>query len=238
MIVDSTALPEQVARDALSSAFDSAGQRCSALRVVFIQEDVADRMLDIILGAMDELSIGDPMELSTDVGPVIDEDARETLRQHADRMKREGKLLRALQIPETCRNGVFFAPHAFEIDSLARLPREVFGPVLHVIRFEGDRLDKVCDAINATGYGLTLGVHSRIAETANFVRARVRAGNLYVNRNQIGAVVGQQPFGGEGLSGTGPKAGGPNYLRRFALERTYTVNTAAAGGNAALLSSS
>ncbi len=238
MIVDSTALPEQVARDALSSAFDSAGQRCSALRVVFIQEDVADRMLDIILGAMDELSIGDPMKLSTDVGPVIDEEAREALGQHASRMKREGRLLRAMKVPETCHNGVFFAPHAFEIDSLARLPREVFGPILHVIRFEGDRLDKVCDAINATGYGLTLGIHSRIAETANFVRARVRAGNVYVNRNQIGAVVGQQPFGGEGLSGTGPKAGGPNYLRRFALERTYTVNTAAAGGNAALLSSS
>jgi RHH-type proline utilization regulon transcriptional repressor/proline dehydrogenase/delta 1-pyrroline-5-carboxylate dehydrogenase len=238
MIVDSTALPEQVARDALSSAFDSAGQRCSALRVVFIQDDVADRMLDIILGAMDELCIGNPMELSTDVGPVIDEEARETLRRHAERMKREGRLLRALQVPEACRNGVFFAPHAFEIDSLTRLPREVFGPILHVIRFEGDRLDKVCDAINATGYGLTLGVHSRIVETANFVRARVRTGNLYVNRNQIGAVVGQQPFGGEGLSGTGPKAGGPNYLHRFALERTYTVNTAAAGGNAALLSSS
>ena len=237
MIVDSTALPEQVAHDALSSAFDSAGQRCSALRVLFVQDDVAPRMLDVILGAMDELSIGDPMELSTDVGPVIDEEAREALRQHAERMKRDGKLLRALTLPEACRRGVFFAPHAFEIDSLARLPREVFGPVLHVIRFEGDRLDKVCEAINATGYGLTLGVHSRIADTANFVRARIRAGNVYVNRNQIGAVVGQQPFGGEGLSGTGPKAGGPNYLRRFALERTYTVNTAAAGGNAALLSS-
>jgi RHH-type proline utilization regulon transcriptional repressor/proline dehydrogenase/delta 1-pyrroline-5-carboxylate dehydrogenase len=238
MIVDSTALPEQVARDALSSAFDSAGQRCSALRVAFIQDDVADRMLDIILGAMDELSIGDPMELSTDIGPVIDEEARETLRQHAQRMRREGKLLRALAVPERYGSGVFFAPHAFEIDSLARLPREVFGPILHVIRFEGDRLDKVCDAINATGYGLTLGIHSRIAETANFVRKRVRVGNVYVNRNQIGAVVGQQPFGGEGLSGTGPKAGGPNYLHRFALERTYTVNTTAAGGNAALLSSS
>ena len=237
MIVDSTALPEQVARDALSSAFDSAGQRCSALRVLFVQEDVADRMLDVILGAMDELSIGDPMELSTDVGPVIDEEAREALQQHAERMKRDGKLLRALVLPETCRGGVFFAPHAFEIDSLARLPREVFGPVLHVIRFEGDRLERVCDEINATGYGLTLGIHSRIAATADFVRMRIRAGNIYVNRNQIGAVVGQQPFGGEGLSGTGPKAGGPNYLHRFALERTYTDNTAAAGGNAALLSS-
>jgi RHH-type proline utilization regulon transcriptional repressor/proline dehydrogenase/delta 1-pyrroline-5-carboxylate dehydrogenase len=237
MIVDSTALPEQVARDALSSAFDSAGQRCSALRVLFVQEDVADKMLEIILGAMDELSIGDPMKLSTDIGPVIDEEARKNLEAHAVRMKREAKLLRALEIPADCANGTFFAPHAFEIPSLALLKREVFGPVLHVIRFAGDRLDEVCEQINATGYGLTLGVHSRIEETANFVRAHVRAGNIYVNRNQIGAVVGQQPFGGEGLSGTGPKAGGPNYLQRFALERTYTVNTAAAGGNAALLSS-
>ena len=152
-------------------------------------------------------------------------------------MKREAKLLRALEIPADCANGTFFAPHAFEISSLSLLKREVFGPVLHVIRFAGDRLGEVCEQINATGYGLTLGVHSRIEETANFVRAHVRAGNIYVNRNQIGAVVGQQPFGGEGLSGTGPKAGGPNYLQRFALERTYTVNTAAAGGNAALLSS-
>jgi RHH-type proline utilization regulon transcriptional repressor/proline dehydrogenase/delta 1-pyrroline-5-carboxylate dehydrogenase len=237
MIVDSTGLPEQVARDALSSAFDSAGQRCSALRVLFVQDDVADKMLEIILGAMDELVIGDPMKLSTDIGPVIDEEAKKTLEGHAERMKRDGKLLRALALPSECANGTFFAPHAFEISSLSPLKREVFGPVLHVIRFAGDHLGAVCDQINATGYGLTLGVHSRIEETANFVRARVRAGNIYVNRNQIGAVVGQQPFGGEGLSGTGPKAGGPNYLLRFALERTYTVNTAAAGGNAALLSS-
>jgi RHH-type proline utilization regulon transcriptional repressor/proline dehydrogenase/delta 1-pyrroline-5-carboxylate dehydrogenase len=238
MIVDSTALPEQVAKDAVSSAFDSAGQRCSALRVLFVQDDVADKMLDIILGAMDELKLGDPMRLDTDVGPVIDEAARAVLAEHAARMTRDAKLLRALPIPPECANGTFFAPHAFEIDSIARLPREVFGPVLHVVRFAAGRLDKVCDAINATGYGLTLGVHSRIEETAALVRSRVRAGNIYVNRNQIGAVVGVQPFGGEGLSGTGPKAGGPNYLLRFGLERTYTVNTAAAGGNAALLTSS
>ncbi|MBV9903677.1 MAG: aldehyde dehydrogenase family protein, partial [Alphaproteobacteria bacterium] len=237
MIVDSTALPEQVARDALASAFDSAGQRCSALRVLFVQDDVADKMLNILLGAMDELKIGDPMQPNTDVGPVIDEAAREMLEQHATRMTREAKLLRKLSVPAELSNGVFFAPHAFELSSLAQLQREVFGPVLHVVRFAGDKLDKVCDAINATGYGLTLGVHSRIEETAAFVRERVHAGNIYVNRNQIGAVVGVQPFGGEGLSGTGPKAGGPNYLLRFAAERTYTVNTAAAGGNAALLSS-
>ncbi len=236
MIVDSTALPEQVARDVLSSAFDSAGQRCSALRVLFVQEDVADKMIAIILGAMDELSLGDPMRLDTDIGPVIDEAARAMLDAHVRRMTREAKLLRRLPLGPDCANGVFFAPHAFEIDSIVRLPGEVFGPVLHVVRYAADRLDKVCDAINATGYGLTLGVHSRIEETAAIVRGRIHAGNIYVNRNQIGAVVGVQPFGGEGLSGTGPKAGGPHYLLRFALERSYTVNTTAAGGNAALLS--
>ncbi len=237
MIVDSTALPEQVARDALSSAFDSAGQRCSALRVLFLQDDVADKMIQMILGAMDELRLGDPMRLDTDIGPVIDDEARRNLEAHAERMAREGKLLRRLPVPPDCAGGTFFAPHAFEIASISELTREVFGPILHIVRYEADKLDKVCDAINATGYGLTLGVHSRIEETAAFVRERVHVGNVYVNRNQIGAVVGQQPFGGEGLSGTGPKAGGPHYLARFALERTFTVNTAAAGGNAALLSS-
>ena len=236
MIVDSTALPEQVCKDVLASAFDSAGQRCSAARVLFLQEDVADRMLDLILGATDELAIGDPMKLSTDVGPVIDEDARKNLEAHAARMTKEARLLRALTLGPECEHGTFFPPHVFEIDSIAALKREVFGPILHVVRYAADRLDSVCESINATGYGLTLGIHSRINETADFIRARVRAGNIYVNRNQIGAVVGVQPFGGEGLSGTGPKAGGPNYLLRFALERTYTVNIAAAGGNAALLS--
>jgi RHH-type proline utilization regulon transcriptional repressor/proline dehydrogenase/delta 1-pyrroline-5-carboxylate dehydrogenase len=222
----------------LTSAFDSAGQRCSALRVLFLQDDVADRMLSIILGAMDELKLGDPMRLDTDIGPVIDEAARDMLAVHAATLASKATLLRKLEVPPECANGVFFAPHAFQIENIAQLQREVFGPVLHVVRFAGDRLDAVCEAINATGYGLTLGVHSRIEETAAFVRAHVRAGNVYVNRNQVGAVVGIQPFGGEGLSGTGPKAGGPNYLRRFALERTFTVNTAAAGGNTALLSSS
>ncbi len=237
MIVDSTALPEQVARDVLSSAFDSAGQRCSALRVLFLQDDVADRMLHLILGAMDELKLGDPMRLDTDIGPVIDEEARGNLQKHADAMVREAKLLRRLALSPECANGTFFAPHVFEIDSIARLKCEVFGPVLHVVRYAADRLESVLDAINATGYGLTVGVHTRIEETADLVRSRVQAGNVYVNRNQVGAVVGVQPFGGEGLSGTGPKAGGPNYLLRFALERTYTVNTTAAGGNAALLAS-
>ena len=237
MIVDSTALPEQVARDAVISAFDSAGQRCSALRVLFVQDDVADRMIEIILGTMDELKLGDPMSLDTDIGPVIDEAARDALAAHAATMTSSARLLRKLELPKGFENGVFFAPHVFEIESIGQLKREVFGPILHVVRYSGDKLDKVCDAVNATGYGLTLGIHSRIEETATFVRARVHVGNVYVNRNQIGAVVGVQPFGGEGLSGTGPKAGGPHYLHRFALERTFTVNTSAAGGNAALLSS-
>ena len=237
MIVDSTALPEQVTRDVISSAFDSAGQRCSALRVLFLQEDVADHMLELILGAMDELKLGDPFELDTDIGPVIDEASRQTLQTHATKMTSEAKLLHRLPLGPEHENGTFFPPHVFEIKSIGVLEREVFGPVLHVVRYAADRLGAVCDAINATGYGLTLGVHSRIDETAQFIRERVHAGNTYVNRNQIGAVVGVQPFGGEGLSGTGPKAGGPHYMLRFALERTYTVNTTAAGGNAALLSS-
>jgi RHH-type proline utilization regulon transcriptional repressor/proline dehydrogenase/delta 1-pyrroline-5-carboxylate dehydrogenase len=235
MIVDSTALPEQVAKDAVTSAFDSAGQRCSALRVLFLQEDVADRMLDQILGAMDELKIGDPFDLATDVGPVIDEEARTALLAHAERMTKEALLLKKLPLESALNAGVFFPPHAFAIESMSMLKREVFGPILHVVRFEQSRLDAVCDAINASGYGLTLALHSRIDDTAQFVRSRVRVGNLYVNRNQIGAVVGAQPFGGEGLSGTGPKAGGPHYLPRFAVERTLTVNSAAAGGNARLL---
>ena len=236
MIVDSTALPEQVVRDAVTSAFDSAGQRCSALRVLFVQEDIAPRVIDMIAGAMDELTIGDPMRLSTDIGPVIDNDALQTLAQHAERMTREGKHVHTASRLEGAKGGYFFAPRAFEIDSLARLTREVFGPILHIVRYRADRLDQVCDAINATGYGLTLSIHSRTEAMPAFVRARVRAGNVYVNRNQIGAVVGAQPFGGEGLSGTGPKAGGPHYLPRFAVERVVSVNTAAAGGNTALLS--
>jgi len=235
MIVDSTALPEQVCRDVLASAFDSAGQRCSALRVLFLQEDVAPKMLDLILGAMDELKLGDPMLLSTDIGPVIDEEARKNLQAHADKMTAQAKLLRKLPVGPELANGTFFPPHVFEIGAITDLTREVFGPVLHVVRYKADALDKVCDSINATGFGLTLGVHSRIEETARFVRERVHVGNMYVNRNQIGAVVGVQPFGGEGLSGTGPKAGGPHYLARFAHERTYTVDTTAAGGNASLL---
>jgi RHH-type proline utilization regulon transcriptional repressor/proline dehydrogenase/delta 1-pyrroline-5-carboxylate dehydrogenase len=236
MIVDSSALPEQVTRDAISSAFDSAGQRCSSARVLFLQEDVADKILDMILGAMDELVMGDPFDLTTDIGPIIDEEARANLEKHVKRMTSEARLLKALALDPALEHGVFFPPHVFAIERMDILKREVFGPILHVVRFEAGRLDAVCDAINASGYGLTLGLHSRIDATADFVRERVRAGNMYVNRNQIGAVVEAQPFGGEGLSGTGPKAGGPHYIQRFAVERNLAVNIAAAGGNAALLS--
>jgi RHH-type transcriptional regulator, proline utilization regulon repressor / proline dehydrogenase / delta 1-pyrroline-5-carboxylate dehydrogenase len=236
MLADSSALPEQVVRDVLASSFQSAGQRCSALRVLFLQQEVADKILTMLKGAMAELSIGDPALLSTDVGPVIDDEAKGVLLKHAERMKREAKLLFELPLPAGTEEGSFFAPRAFEIDSLTRLEREVFGPVLHVIRYRADRLDQVLDAINATGYGLTLGIHSRIDETARRIHERLKVGNSYVNRNMIGAVVGVQPFGGEGLSGTGPKAGGPHYLYRFATERTLTIDTTAAGGNASLLS--
>jgi RHH-type transcriptional regulator, proline utilization regulon repressor / proline dehydrogenase / delta 1-pyrroline-5-carboxylate dehydrogenase len=236
MVVDSSALPEQVVDDVLTSAFQSAGQRCSALRVLFVQDDVADKVLAMLTGAMEELVVGDPALLETDVGPVIDADAKAGLERHAERMKHEAKLLHQVRLGEETRHGTFFAPRAFEIDSIKRLEREVFGPVLHVVRYGADKLDKVIDDINATGYGLTLGVHSRVDETIKHVQRRVRAGNAYINRNIIGAVVGVQPFGGEGLSGTGPKAGGPRYLHRFATERVVSVNATATGGNAQLLS--
>jgi RHH-type proline utilization regulon transcriptional repressor/proline dehydrogenase/delta 1-pyrroline-5-carboxylate dehydrogenase len=234
MIVDSSALPEQVVNDVIGSAFGSAGQRCSALRVLFLQRDIADHVIDMLGGAMAELVVGDPAWLATDVGPVIDTEALGVLQAHAARMEREGRLLaRAPLAPGL--DGHFFAPCAFEIDGIARLEREVFGPILHVVRYRARDLDAVIDAINGSGYGLTLGVHSRIDAMQRQVAARVRVGNCYINRSMTGAVVGVQPFGGEGLSGTGPKAGGPHYLHRFATERTLTVNTAAVGGNASLL---
>ncbi len=236
MIVDSSALPEQVVADVLRSAFSSAGQRCSTLRVLFLQDEVASPIIEMLTGAMAELVVGDPGLLDTDVGPVIDAAALQTLEAHARRMADEGTLLFEVTLPAGVEHGTFFAPRAFEIESLDQLEREVFGPILHVIRYPAERLDEVCEAINRTGYGLTLGVHSRIDDTARHIRARVRAGNAYLNRNMIGAVVGVQPFGGEGLSGTGPKAGGPRYLYRFATERTLSVDTTAAGGNATLLS--
>ena len=235
LIADSSALPEQLVKDAMTSAFDSAGQRCSAARVLFVQADIADKVIGMLAGAMDELAVGDPALLSTDVGPVIDEDARKVLADHAARMDKEAKLIKEVKLPESAAHGCFFAPRAYELSSLSQLTREVFGPVLHVIRYQASELDKVLADINATGYGLTLGIHSRIDATVEKIASTVRVGNCYVNRNQVGAVVGVQPFGGEGLSGTGPKAGGPHYLLRFVTERTVTVNTTAAGGNASLL---
>ncbi len=235
MLVDSSALPEQVVKDVIGSAFLSAGQRCSALRVLFLQEDIADRVIEMLAGAMQELVIGDPAKLSTDVGPVIDSEALSILEAHARKMEAEYRLIARTPLPPGL-DGHFFAPCAFEIDSIASLEREVFGPVLHVVRYRARDLDAVLDSINATGYGLTLGVHSRIDRTQARVANAICAGNRYVNRTMTGAVVGVQPFGGEGLSGTGPKAGGPHYMLRFATERTLTVNTAAVGGNASLMS--
>jgi RHH-type proline utilization regulon transcriptional repressor/proline dehydrogenase/delta 1-pyrroline-5-carboxylate dehydrogenase len=215
LIVDSSALAEQVVGDVLLSAFDSAGQRCSALRVLCLQEDVADRVLDMLKGAMAELSVGNPDRLSTDVGPVISLDAQRNLLAHVAAMREKGCAVEELPLPAAARAGIFVAPTLIEIASLDLLEREVFGPVLHVLRYRRDDLDALVDRINATGYALTAGVHTRIDETIAHLKDRLAAGNLYINRNLIGAVVGVQPFGGHGLSGTGPKAGGPLYLRRL-----------------------
>jgi RHH-type proline utilization regulon transcriptional repressor/proline dehydrogenase/delta 1-pyrroline-5-carboxylate dehydrogenase len=236
MIVDSSALPEQAVRDVLASAFDSAGQRCSAARILFVQDDIAGRVIPMLQGAMAELKVGDPLDYSTDVGPVIDEDAQSGLEAHKARMAREAKMIFEAPLSEETKHGTFVAPTAYELTSIQSLKREVFGPVLHVVQFAGDRIAEICEAINGTGFGLTLGLHTRIESTVEEVRSRIKVGNMYVNRNQIGAVVGAQPFGGEGLSGTGPKAGGPHYLYRFASERVVSTDTTASGGNAALMS--
>jgi RHH-type transcriptional regulator, proline utilization regulon repressor / proline dehydrogenase / delta 1-pyrroline-5-carboxylate dehydrogenase len=237
MVVDATALPEQVVDDAVTSAFTSAGQRCSALRVIYLQEEIAERVIAMLIGAMQVLRIGPPGELSTDVGPVISEAARERLVRHAERMRREAKLLYACPLaPELAQTGYYFPPQLFELRAIDQLKTEEFGPILHVARYASGALPKVLAAIRSTGYGLTLGVHSRLESVARHVFDSLPVGNTYVNRNMIGAVVGVQPFGGQGLSGTGPKAGGPHYLLRFANERTLTINTAAIGGNVELLS--
>lgn len=236
MVVDSSALPEQVVKDALMSAFGSAGQRCSALRVMFIQDDVADVIEETLAGAMRELSVGDPNQLSTDVGPVIDGGAYRVLMDHVKKLRDQGRLVAEAPLPEWSRHGYFVPPVAFHIDGIDSLEQEYFGPVLHIVRYPAKDLDKVIDSINNTGYGLTLGIHSRSESTAAYIERRVKVGNTYINRNQVGAVVGVQPFGGQRLSGTGPKAGGPHYLPRFATERVRTNNTTAAGGNATLLS--
>lgn len=236
MIVDSSALPEQVVQDVLQSAFASAGQRCSALRVLYLQKDVADKIETLLAGAMQELSVGNPELHSTDVGPVIDEDAQSGLMQHLQSLANSARFIARAPVPTSCEAGYFIPPSAYGISSITDLKTEHFGPILHVVRYDAEKLDDVIDEINAAGYGLTLGIHSRSEGTAAYIEQRVKVGNCYINRNQIGAVVGVQPFGGRGLSGTGPKAGGPHYLLRFATERTRTINTTAVGGNASLLS--
>jgi RHH-type proline utilization regulon transcriptional repressor/proline dehydrogenase/delta 1-pyrroline-5-carboxylate dehydrogenase len=235
MIVDATALPEQVIDDVITSAFRSTGQRCSALRLLCLQEDVAEPMLDMLIGAMRELKVGDPRDVSTHLGPMIDAEAKKSLEDWIAEMEKAGRLRfrsngEALPAGET-----YVAPALIELDRARELQQEVFGPVLHVVRWRAEEIDALLDDIAANGTALTLGIHSRIDLTIERIAARLPHGNVYVNRNMIGAVVGTQPFGGTGLSGTGPKAGGPNYLRRFATEQAVTVNTAAVGGNASLL---
>jgi RHH-type proline utilization regulon transcriptional repressor/proline dehydrogenase/delta 1-pyrroline-5-carboxylate dehydrogenase len=236
MVVDATALPEQVTDDVLTSSFRSTGQRCSALRLLCVQDEVAVRVIDMIAGAARELSVGDPRDPATHVGPVIDAEAKQRLDGWLAEAELQGRVGfrwdRHRPLPKA---GTYVAPAIVGLDRARDLKEEVFGPILHVVRYRTDELEALLDDIAANGYGLTLGVHSRIDATAERVAARLAHGNVYVNRNMIGAVVGTQPFGGSGLSGTGPKAGGPNYLRRFALEQVVTVNTAAAGGNASLL---
>ncbi|MDX1442944.1 MAG: bifunctional proline dehydrogenase/L-glutamate gamma-semialdehyde dehydrogenase PutA [Gammaproteobacteria bacterium] len=236
MIVDSSALPEQVVPDVVQSAFLSAGQRCSALRCLYVQEEIADRVIDVLAGYMKTMKVGDPGLLETDVGPVIDKAAQESLQKHADDMASKFKVVGKCELPEWTQHGTFVAPIAVEIPSLDEVADENFGPILHIVRYKAKDLDKVIEEVNRTGFGLTLGIHSRIDSEADYIQRKVQVGNAYVNRNQVGAVVGVQPFGGMGLSGTGPKAGGPHYMLRFANERTLTINTAAVGGNASLLS--
>jgi RHH-type proline utilization regulon transcriptional repressor/proline dehydrogenase/delta 1-pyrroline-5-carboxylate dehydrogenase len=237
LIADSTALPEQLIDDVVVSAFGSAGQRCSALRVLFVQDDIADNVIEMLQGALKLLVVGDPRNMRTDVGPVIDNDAQKMLNDHIKKMRDEATLIgNAKLCPDVSEHSTYAIPHAFELTSLSQLKQEVFGPVLHVIRYARKNLDSVIDEINGLGFGLTFGIQSRIDESVEYIQSRMRVGNIYVNRNIIGAMVGVQPFGGSGLSGTGPKAGGPHYLLRLCQESTLTINTTAAGGNASLMS--
>ena len=234
LIADSSALPELLVDDVMDSAFGSAGQRCSALRVLFLQDELASSVIEMLSGAMATIVVGNPLALATDVGPVIDGAAVKKLEDHAEKMEQSATLIARCDLPAMCSAGSFFAPRAFEIDSIRQLDEEVFGPILHVVRYPADELASIISDINATGFGLTLGIHSRIDGFADQIFANTRVGNTYINRNMVGAVVGVQPFGGQGLSGTGPKAGGPHYLTRFATERTRTENTVAKGGNVEL----
>jgi RHH-type proline utilization regulon transcriptional repressor/proline dehydrogenase/delta 1-pyrroline-5-carboxylate dehydrogenase len=236
IIADSSALTEQVVDDVILSAFGSAGQRCSACRVLFIQDDVADKTLDMLTGAMAELKVGNPQIYATDIGPLIDEEALAALQHHKTALEGFGKFVAEVPLSEQLRKqGHYFAPIAYEIDSLADLRQEVFGPALHIIRYKANEIDQVIADINNSHFGLTFGAHTRINTFARKLEREIKVGNIYVNRSIIGAVVGVQPFGGRGLSGTGPKAGGPYYLHRFATEKAVSVNTTAAGGNASLV---
>jgi RHH-type proline utilization regulon transcriptional repressor/proline dehydrogenase/delta 1-pyrroline-5-carboxylate dehydrogenase len=236
MIVDATALPEQVTDDVIASAFRSAGQRCSALRLLCVQDDVAGRVIDMVAGAARELKVGDPRDPATHIGPVIDAAAKDRLDGWIAGMARQGRVrFRGGRVNGLPAAGHYVLPAIIELARAADLREEVFGPVLHVVRWRADAVDALIDDIASTGYGLTLGIQSRIDATIRRIVDRLSTGNIYVNRNIIGAVVGTQPFGGSGLSGTGPKAGGPSYLRRFALEQVVSVNTTAVGGNASLL---
>ncbi len=235
MIADSSALPEQVVRDCVRSAFDMSGQRCSAARIVFIQNDIAEKTIEMLAGAIRSLDVGDPIDIATDIGPVIDEAAQDRLDAHKLHMQVVGKEIADVPLPENCRVGTYVTPAAYELEQADALREEVFGPILHVVRYEQGALGRVIDTVNSFGYGLTLGLHSRIDAVADYVAEHARVGNMYVNRDQIGAAVGAQPFGGEGLSGTGPKAGGPNYLFRFVTERVRTTDITATGGNISLL---
>lgn len=235
MIVDSSALPEQVVNDVITSAFQSAGQRCSALRILFLQEELADKILTMLKGAMAEQRMGSPARLVTDIGPVINADAKKSLEDHIQFLNKQGIPVYQMELSSDCDKGTFVTPAAFELKDLSILTEEHFGPILHIIRYKAEDLDHVIDQINDLGFGLTLGIHSRIEKTCRHIFERMRAGNTYINRSMIGAVVGVQPFGGEGLSGTGPKAGSPRYLHRFATERSLSINTTAQGGNASLM---
>ena len=237
MVVDSTALPEQVCDAVMQSAFRSAGQRCSALRLICIHEEIADHVIEMIQGGAQELVAGDPADLATDLGPVIDTEAYQGIQKHLARLNLEAKPLLAHDSTAQAtakKIANLMLPQAFEVNAIADMQQEIFGPVLHIVRWKGDP-QAVIEQINDLGYGLTIGIQTRIDSRAQALAKAAHVGNVYINRNQIGAVVGVQPFGGEGLSGTGPKAGGPHYLYRFCAEQTITVNTTAAGGNAALL---
>jgi len=230
MIVDSTALIERVVDDMVISAFGSAGQRCSALRVAYVQDCIADKLIQTLKGAMGEIEVSSTANFSSDVGEVIDESAKANLEKHIERMTKEAKLIYAAT-PKA--EGTYVPPHLFEIGSIGQLPREVFGPILHIIRFKD--IEEVITEINSTGYGLTFGIQTRIGNRVNYLANKIKAGNIYANRSMTGAVVESQPFGGHGLSGTGPKAGGPEYLKRFCVEKVVTINKTAIGGNLELL---